>query len=62
MDKKIYAKVFLFGNNPLILPLDILEGFLREEFYYAEDCENYSITFSLMTEEEYKNLPEHTGW
>lgn len=63
--KEIYCKVFLDCSYPLIIPFPDLQEYLENEFIEAagvDDIERYKIEFILLTDEEYNELEEHTGW
>jgi hypothetical protein len=65
MDIKIYAKIFVDNCNPLIVPIESLQGILETEIAdgdFLENVDRYSITFCAITEAAYEALDEWEGW
>lgn len=65
--KKIYWKLFHSeaGAGPIFEKIDDLFDEIRwliEESDENNEGDEITITAKLMTEEEYKNLPEHAGY
>lgn len=67
MSKVICARVTVNGGDALVLDVENLQEFLKDEFKgWGTDLhlyiDSYSIDFCLMTQYDLENLPEHEGF